>query len=353
VDSRDGSEFYLMLFYNRGLPGMSKSNTSSNSAWGSRNPYWLSAGWSDETNTTIQWSEPECVLYSHNASDRIGYPDLFFAEPWETQQGAGDSEETLYMTETNKQVARLHAIDKALVNGLVAQRTNSQLPKRADWVSNNRSKKQTLPFALPDLRLRQSISFELWLAAPMTAGTTLLLDCHAASGAAPNNSGISIHTSTHGNRTVVYSQFGDGLQVGKIPPSDGSPEPNTRCVVDSTRSSSGQHHIGLVIDGVAKLALITVDGVLCDGGDHLEATQGFWFGLNSTMGSLAGSGKEQVSCHIHQPSGRVRGYERALRVSELVGSWKYGNHTAVQQTTSSLELLDELLLVDLATAAVQ
>ena len=40
VEPRDGSVYYLMLFYNRGLPGRAGSNTSNNSAWGTRNPYW-------------------------------------------------------------------------------------------------------------------------------------------------------------------------------------------------------------------------------------------------------------------------------------------------------------------------
>ena len=111
----------------------------------------LVAGWGDATNATIQWSEPECVLYSHDATDRIGYPDLFFGEAWETHLAASSSSSsssssnsissssssrsnyTLFMTETNKRVARLHAIDAGLVNGLKGQRTNARLPESPDW----------------------------------------------------------------------------------------------------------------------------------------------------------------------------------------------------------------------------
>ena len=69
------------------------------------------------------------------------------------------------------------------------------------------------------------------------------------------------------------------------------------------------------------------------------ATQGFRFGLNSSMRSLAGRGGAtsssvcQVTDQQSAASGGdstagsmvgVRGYRRALRVSELVGSWKAG-----------------------------
>ena len=386
VDTEDNSVYYLLLFYNRGLPTAVHSNGTNpvslpNAAWGSRNPYWLAAGWSDGvSNTTIVWSEPEVVLYSHTAADRIGYPDLFYAEAAASQQTTSDGRnQSLYMTETNKEVARLHVIDASLVAGLKHQRTNAQRPQRPDWISNasaGSGKKQTLPFTLPDLRLRQSVSFELWTAAGDDRPAPVL-DCGGGGGAAAATSdrrldsggvrgarggnasgaGVRLHMATHGNRTVVYAQFGDGQQNnGTVPPVGGAgPEATTRCVVDATRgrrlaNSNAQqqqhqqshgvlHHIGLVIDGAAKLALLTVDGVLCDGGDAREATQGFWFGLNSSMGSLAGHGGATSSsvCQVTDQQSAasrgdstaggmvgVRGYRRALRVSELVGSWKAG-----------------------------
>ena len=166
------------------------------------------------------------------------------------------------------------------------------------------------------------MTFEVWAAITASRAVTALLVCQATSGAAPN-SGISLHASwTPENQTVVYATFGDGMQSGDVPPNGRGPGAAARCVVNTARVSSGQHHFGLVIDGAAKLALMTVDGVLCDGGDNPQAAQGFWFGLNSTIGTLAGSAKS-AAC---QTDGRthVRGYRRALRVSELVGSYKAG-----------------------------
>ena len=75
VDTEDNSVYYLLMFYNRGLPTAVHSNGTNpvslpNAAWGSRNPYWLAAGWSDGvSNTTIVWSEPEVVLYSHTIKE--------------------------------------------------------------------------------------------------------------------------------------------------------------------------------------------------------------------------------------------------------------------------------------------
>jgi hypothetical protein len=334
----DGSVHYLLLFYNRGLPGKSGSNTSSNSAWGSRNPYWLACGWSDASNTTIYWSEPEVVLYSHTATDRIGYPDLFYGEAWSNDHVANSSQ-SLYMTETNKEVARLHVISPILVDGLKGQRHNKKRPESPTWISNctTRNTKQTLPFALPNLHHNKSISFEVWAAinaieTSTSHSTIQLLHCRGdGSVAAANNTGIGLTVATLGNETVAFASFGDGEQEGAVPPGADSlrlrhRESVTRCIVNATRATTGQlHHFGLVIDGAAKLALLTVDGVLCDGGDAQEASQGFWFGLDSTMRSLAGGAGLSSFCDIRKPHfTAIRSYGRALRVSELVGGWNAG-----------------------------
>ena len=125
----------------------------------------------------------------------------------------------------------------------------------------------------------------------------------------------------------------------------------TRCAVNNSRalirdhhsaSGSALHHVGLVLDGNAKVGMLTLDGVLCDGGDDPDAGEGFWFGPGSTIGALSGSELatctlppthdlppmgSAVSSSVRTHRGVVRVYRRALRVSELVGAWKAGRAT--------------------------
>ncbi len=74
-----------------------------------RNPAWLLGGVEVDTpqGRAIRWSRPQVVLYSRDRAVRMSYPDLI-----EEDDGR------LYLTETQKTVARVHEIDPGVLAAL-------------------------------------------------------------------------------------------------------------------------------------------------------------------------------------------------------------------------------------------
>ncbi|MBT3199682.1 MAG: exo-alpha-sialidase [Phycisphaerales bacterium] len=87
---------YIYWFHNNQTPG-----------WNGRNPCYLLGG--IEVNRPdgkhIQWGRPVAVLYDKNSKTRISYPDFIW-------------DDGLYITETQKSIARVHKIPDKLLQSL-------------------------------------------------------------------------------------------------------------------------------------------------------------------------------------------------------------------------------------------
>ena len=72
-----------------------------------RNPAYLLGGLEVDTpdGKQIQWGDPVAVLYDQNRKTRISYPDFLW-------------DDGLYITETQKSIARVHRIPDELVRSL-------------------------------------------------------------------------------------------------------------------------------------------------------------------------------------------------------------------------------------------
>jgi hypothetical protein len=72
-----------------------------------RNPVWLSGGVESDSpeGRIIQWSQPEIALYDDDTYIRISYPDLL------------EEDGEYYLFETQKDLARVHKLDRTLVDG--------------------------------------------------------------------------------------------------------------------------------------------------------------------------------------------------------------------------------------------
>jgi hypothetical protein len=90
---------FLYWFHNHGGKG-----------YEDRNPVWLSGGIEVDTprGREIAWSQPEIALYDDDPLIRISYPDLV------------EDDGKYYLTETQKHVARVHELDRALLEGMWA-----------------------------------------------------------------------------------------------------------------------------------------------------------------------------------------------------------------------------------------
>ena len=81
-----------------------------------RNPAWVCGGIEKDSKNgkIIEWTQPEILLYDDDPIIRMSYPDLV------------EDQENYYVTETQKDVARVHKIDNKLLEGLWNQFTNKE-----------------------------------------------------------------------------------------------------------------------------------------------------------------------------------------------------------------------------------
>ena len=142
---------------------------------------------------------------------------------------------------------------------------------------------------------------DLWLR-PDAAGTHgLVVDGRAADG-----SGIAMERTNAGAVELILS--------------DGVAESRWEC--DPGLLETGRaHHVGVIVDPGPRLKLFVVDGKLNDGGEHRQFG---WGKLNADMDMAAA---RTASVRIPTTSGieRLRLYDRALAVSDLIAAYRAGS----------------------------
>lgn len=274
-----------------------------------RNPVWLCGGVEADgpTGRIIRWSQPEIVLYDDDPFVRISYPDLV------------EEDGKYYLTETQKDVARVHEVDPALLAGLWAQLEgglpvpaeeplgeltgDGPLPKLPVMLTRDHTK---LNYPTRDLRL--GFSLEVTFRLDSLAAGQALVDTRTAAG-----QGLALVTTDRGTVELVLN--------------DGRTECRWDC--DPGRLVAGQeHHAVIIVDGGTKVILFVVDGVLGDGG---ETRQFGWGRYNPNLReangveTMLGFGREGShlpaarDARLSAAVSRLRIYGRALRVSEALG----------------------------------
>ncbi|MEE2628744.1 MAG: hypothetical protein VX670_09675, partial [Candidatus Latescibacterota bacterium] len=110
---------YLYWFHNHGGRFIREHPAQRENAYEDRNPVWLCGGVETDSpeGRVIQWSEPEIVLYDDDPYIRMSYPDLV------------EEDGQYYLTETQKDVARVHRIDSSLLQGLWDQFERADLTR--------------------------------------------------------------------------------------------------------------------------------------------------------------------------------------------------------------------------------
>ena len=207
---RDGH--YLLWYHNHG--GQSYTE---------RNPVWISGG--VERDGFLHWSQPEILFYDPDIDTRMSYPDFIMTE-----------DGRYFFTETQKETARVHQADTALIEGLWAQLEARDYPESS----------------------------------AVTEGFTLLFD--AVDSAAPGvmfDGGEAIQVTCEAER-VVRLTLNDGSQTVTW---DSDPLPADRPVP-----------VGIIVDKAPGIILFVVEGRLCDGG---ETRQYGWGRIPSDFGVIA------------------------------------------------------------------
>lgn len=301
-----GNGKYLYWFHNHGGPFIAKMEAEpggASSPYNDRNPAWVLAGVERDTpaGKIIEWSQPEILLYDDDPYIRMSYPDL-------VEEGG-----KYYITETQKNIARLHTISPNLLDhlfnqftansvardGLILNVSGDQLhkepikmPRLPEFNGRDRSRPD---YAIADLRAGFSLDF--WFELKSAAAGTVLLDSR-------DEQGRGILVSTLPNGAV-------GLTMN-----DGRSESSWACDASAIKARNLQHMV-IVVDGGPKIISFIVDGVFCDGGDERQFG---WGRYSPNLRAPNGAATMKVDAAVRA----LRLYRRALLTSEAVGNFHAG-----------------------------
>ncbi|HPA19275.1 MAG TPA: hypothetical protein PLU30_16125 [Verrucomicrobiae bacterium] len=298
---------FLYWFHNHGGPFIGKMAAdprgASSSPYDDRNPAWLMAGREIDTprGKMIEWSQPEILLYDDDPYIRMSYPDL-------VEEGG-----KFFVTETQKNVGRLHEIPNALVEGLFNQWDNHTISTNGLALNLPAGKPipaETKMPKLPKLNFRDSkradygckdaragFSIDLWIQLDSLKPGQAILDSRDEEG-----KGIILSTTAAGPIKIALN--------------DGRSESSWDSDRGAVRVGKPQHVV-ITVDGGPKIITFVVNGVLCDGGDERQFG---WGRFSPNLRTPNGSPTLKIGPAVRS----LRIYNRALRTSEAVGSFRAG-----------------------------
>jgi len=269
---------YLYWFHNHGGRFIREHPRRRSNAYEDRNPVWLSGGVEADgpTGKIIQWLEPEIALYDDDPIIRMSYPDL-------VEDGG-----KYYLTETQKDIARVHEIDPVLLAGLWGEAQRPVPEKPAGAVFYQRSKRADHG----EEDLRAGFTLDLWVNLPnLEAGQTLLA-----------GAGLALRTVAGGAVELTLT--------------DGRTENRRASDAGSVQARQSQH-IVVVVDGGPKIISFITNGRFNDGG---EQRQFGWGRFNPNLKQVTGLGELQRLPAVL----RLDVFNRPLRAAEAIASFRAG-----------------------------
>ena len=274
---------YLYWFHNHGGRG-----------YDDRNPVWLSGGVETDgpEGRGILWSQPEILLYDDDPRIRVSYPDLL--------EDGGE----YYLTETQKDVARVHRLDREMLEDLWAQST---LSRRAETGLLLDLRPEGSVFSVPPLpvfsesdpdtldartrRTRAGIALTLDFPGGLPAGIVLFSSLDS------EDRGILVETERDGCLRFICGD-GRGSFLWRTDPIP----------------MAGTHRVNFILDSGPCLLLTVLDGLLQDGG-----MRQFGFGrFSPNLRTVSGG-----DASVHPAIRRVKLHGRALRVTEAIADLRW------------------------------
>lgn len=264
---------FLLWFHNHGGEAAMTPEWTRGGYYRNRNPAWVLGG--VERGGRIHWSQPEVLLYDEDPAVRISYPDFI-------EDGG-----RVYVTETQKEVARVHEVDRSLLEGMWSE-ARGVAPGAV-----------ALGEAMP-APSGAGFTLDLWIRLKEhTAGQTLI-DTRNAAG-----KGILLRTGERFNLEVVMH---DGVRSASWESDWGTHEGTLRV--------NRWQHVTVIADGGPRIISFVIDGQFNDGG---PVRQFGWGRYPRELGNLSG-GEARSGAGV---AGALW-YPRALRTYEAVGNWRAG-----------------------------
>jgi hypothetical protein len=276
---------FLLWYHNHGGEAVHAANWQ---YYSNRNPAWISGG--IEKNRHIYWSEPEILLYDESPDVRISYPDFI------------EDQGRFFVTETQKTIARVHEIDRTLLEGLWSQSEARAVTRRGIALETAPAARTA---AMPRLPALDSGGFSLEFRVrfrELSPGQTLF-DARDASG-----KGIAIATT---DRFTLQLLLRDGRTA-----SSWDSDPGTH---PGTLKIGAWQHIVVTVDGGPAIVTWIIDGVLNDGGAVREFG---WGRFARSLRDVNGAPVARLAPALFGELGKVRLYGRCLRTSEAVSNWR-------------------------------
>ncbi|RPI18516.1 MAG: hypothetical protein EHM65_02140 [Acidobacteriales bacterium] len=292
---------YLYWFHNHGGRFIREHPNRRTIAYEDRNPVWLVGGIESDSpdGKVIRWSQPEIALYDDDPIIRISYPDLV--------EDAGD----FFITETQKDVARVHKLDPSLLQGLWNQFDAKTISREgliweaAGEVPASVRAPTLTPFYRRSNRadhgkqdLRTGFSLDLWVRLELDPSPHTLLDNRTSDG-----KGFALVTTA---ANAVELIMNDGRTENRWASDPG------------TLVASKLQHVVVIVDGGPKIVTFVINGMLNDGGD---SRQSGWGRFSPDLRGVAGAAELRISpAHVH----RVRIFNRYLRNAEVIALYRAG-----------------------------
>ena len=286
-----GNGSYLYWFHNHGGNG-----------YEDRNPVWLSGGVEADSpdGRIIRWSQPEILLYDDDPFVRMSYPDLV------EQDGKA------YLTETQKDKARIHEIDPDLLAGLWDPFGSPAAAREGLVLELPAGKEMPRTAAMPSLPvlcardatradygtrdLRQGFSLALWLRFRTLTPGQVILDNRAEDGHGFCLRWQAIEIVLNDGRTESRWESDAGLLAPDEP-----------------------QHVVVVVDGGPKIISFVTNGALCDGGTDRQFG---WGRFSPHLRDVNGAPELRLAPQLHGELLSLRVYDRYLRTAEAVGNYR-------------------------------
>ena len=299
---------YLYWFHNHGGRFIGEHPQRRTMAYDDRNPVWLCGGSEADSpaGKVIRWSQPEIVLYDDDPYVRMSYPDLI------------EEDGQYFLTETQKDVARVHPIDAKLLEGLWGQFSTPSVATQG-VVLKLPAGQEPLPGTcplptLPEFTqrdssradygtkdLRRGFSIDLWVRFAALAAGQVVLDNRTENG-----KGFCLQTTARGTLEIVLQ--------------DGRSESRWDCDPQLLRSGQLQHVV-VIVDGGPKIITFLVDGQLCDGGTFRQFG---WGRFNPNFRGPQGDKILRIGPSLQGEIKSLAIYNRSLRTSEAIGNFHAG-----------------------------
>lgn len=280
---------YLYWFHNHGGRFIREHARRRVIAYEERNPVWLCGGVEVDgpEGKRIAWSEPEIALYDDDPMVRMSYPDL-------VEDGG-----KYYVTETQKDVARVHELDGEMLKGLWGEAGGVRDVALVDVAGPAKVAAPVLPGFVKRSRradggteqTRAGVSFVMRLELEKVEPGMLLAENLDESG-----KGFRLGVVEGGSLELVMR--------------DGRVENRWRSDRGSLVAGRGVD-VRVIVDAGPHVVVFVVDGKVCDGG---EERQFGWGRFHPALRGLEGGREMRVAEGVK----RLRVYGRALRVAEVI-----------------------------------